>query len=230
MFFNNSSAVLGSFLSHQSIKNFWSRQIIIEFNWIDFCNLLGRVCKHSLLKSSSNTPRKWNDYITSAGPLVGNRCWIQPAGRAKACETNGWHHSCLSDVFFWETSRQIGLHYPDFRSISENLVVRFKVAVITPQFFRWTKTRWHSEFNLQQNTPWGPQMLPKNQCGNRRMPELLWSPYFPCTRMAIFQSTTDVFFVSHFAVLENRKGTYIAGMLKLRFQKIRVTAGTVLYS
>lgn len=90
---------LGSFLSHQSIKNsevnLETRQIIIEFKWIDFCNLLGRVCKRSLLKSSSNTPSKWNDYITSAGPLVGNRCWIQPAGRAKACETNGFYPTAV---------------------------------------------------------------------------------------------------------------------------------------
>ena len=93
----------GEFSKSPKYPNFWSflklEKLWFEFNWIDFCNLLGRVCKHSLLKSSSNTPRKWNDYITSAGPLVGNRCWIQPAGRAKACETNGWHHSCLSDVF-----------------------------------------------------------------------------------------------------------------------------------
>jgi len=102
------------------------RQIIIEFNWIDFCNLLGRVCKHGLLKSSSNTPRKWNDYITSAGPLVGNRCWIQPAGRAKACETSrqtpqlfkwrfflrnisaNWIALSRFQVNLWESGGQIG--------------------------------------------------------------------------------------------------------------------------
>lgn len=129
--------------SHQGIQKFWSLlkldKLWFEFKWIDFCNLLGRVCKHSLLKSSSNTPRKWNDYITSAGPLVGNRCWIQPAGRAKACETNGSHHSCLSDVFFWETSRQIGLHYPDLQVILWECGGQSQSRCNHPvQFFRWT--------------------------------------------------------------------------------------------
>lgn len=231
MFFNNSSAVLGEFSKSPKypkiLKFLEIRQIIIEFKWIDFCNLLGRVCKHSLLKSSSNTPRKWNDYITSAGPLVGNRCWIQPAGRAKACETNGWHHSCLSDVFSEKhlgkldciiliSGQSLRIWWSDSKSLKSppNFLDEPKRVGIVSSTFNRTL---HGGPKCFQRTSVAIEGC-QNSCEVHIFPAPGWR----------FSSLQQMFF--SFPILQswkNRKGTYIAGMLKLRFQKIRVTAGTV---
>ena len=121
----------GSFLSHQSIQKFWSFLKLDKLS-LNLSELIFATCWEGFASIAYSNPHPIHqESETTTSLQLGHWSAIaaefNPQVVQKPVKHLGRHHSCLSDVFFWETSRQIGLHYPDFRSISENLVVRFNM-------------------------------------------------------------------------------------------------------